>query len=118
MKLLKKHWGCWSMFLIIFGRRKWEKRPLQLGYLPYHLKTREMCDDAVRYYPCSLQHVPDWFVTHQKIKIWHDNNYVYNEEGLIKWCKGYRKRKAQKALVRVVNTCCLASIKMVGLVYG
>ena len=34
-----------------------------------HLKTQEMRDDAVGYYPYSLQHVPDWFVTHQKIRI-------------------------------------------------
>ena len=42
--------------------------PWLLKYVPDHLKTQEMCDDAVRYYPYSLEHVPDWFVKHQKIK--------------------------------------------------
>ena len=60
-----------------------------------------MCDDAVRDYLYSLQHVPYWFVTQQQIKIWYDNNYVHNNERLSKGYDGvydgYKKCKAQKA---------------------
>ena len=42
-------------------------------------------------------YVPDWFVTQGQLKLWHDNNYIYNDEGLSKWYEGYQKRKAQKA---------------------
>ena len=59
-----------------------------------------MCDDAVRYYPYSLEHVPDWFVTQQQIDKWYNNNYVHNDEGLSKWYEGYEKRKAQKASIK------------------
>ena len=81
-----------------------EEHPRMLIYVPNRFKTREMCDDAVRYYPYSLQHVPDWFLTQQQIKIWYDNNYVHNNEGLGEWYDGfyddYKKWKAQKAKIK------------------
>ena len=59
-----------------------------------------MCDDALRYYPYFLEYVPDWFVTQGQLKLWHDNNYAYNDEGLSEWYEGYQKRKAQKASIK------------------
>ena len=56
--------------------------PWLLKYVPDHLKTQEMCDNALRYYLYSLEHVPDWFAKQQKIKKWYD--YVYSDEGLIR----------------------------------
>ena len=41
-------------------------------------------------------------MTQQQIKIWRGNNYVFNDEGLIKWYEGYQKRKAQKAQIKKV----------------
>ena len=76
-----------------------EKDPWLLKDVPDHLKTRKMCEDALTYYPFSLEYVPDWFVTQGQLKLWHDNNYAYNDEGLSKWYEGYQKRKAQKASI-------------------
>ena len=59
-----------------------------------------MCDDEVRNYPFSLQFVPDWFVTQQQIKIWHDSDDWHDDNEIIEWYKGYKKRKAQKASIK------------------
>ena len=59
-----------------------------------------MCDKAARNYLFSLQFVPDWFVTHRQIDIWYDDDYVYNDNEMIKWYGGYKKRKAQKASIK------------------
>ena len=45
----------------------------------------------------SLQFVPDWFVTPEQLKIWHDDHDYYNDDELIEWYNGYKKRKHQKA---------------------
>ena len=58
--------------------------PWLIGHVPDHLKTQEMCGDAVRKRPWLLQYFPDWFVTQHQIKIWHCND---NE--LIKWYHCY-----------------------------
>ena len=58
--------------------------------LPDHFKTEEMCDKAARDYLFSLQYVPDWFVTKQQIDTWYDDDYVYNNSGMINWYDGYR----------------------------
>ena len=72
-----------------------------------------MCDEAVALHPCTLENVPDCFVREQEIGPWDDD---YHDE-LIKWYKGYQKRKTQKAQVKKrINAYCLASIKVVGLV--
>ena len=59
-----------------------------------------MCDKAVRDYIFSLQFVPDWFVTQQQIDIWYDDDYVYNDNEMIKWYDGYKARKARKAKIK------------------
>ena len=41
-----------------------------------------------------MQCVPDWFVTEQQLKIWHD------EDNFFEWYDGYQKRKAQKAQIK------------------
>ena len=33
-----------------------------------------MCDKTVEEDPCKLEFVPDWFVTLQQVKIWHDDD--------------------------------------------
>ena len=72
----------------------------QLGVVSDHLKTRETCERAVEKYPFILEFVPDWFVSQQQLKLWHDNDdYCHNNE-LIKWHAGYQKRKAQKAKIK------------------
>ena len=59
-----------------------------------------MCEKAVKKYLWLLKYFPDWFVTHQQIKIRHDNGDYCNNDELIKWYKGYQKRKAQKASIK------------------
>ena len=76
-----------------------EVDPWQLYHVPDQYKTQEMCDKAVREYPFSLPFVSDWFVTQQQIDIWYDDDYVYNDNEMIKWYDGYKKRKAQKASI-------------------
>ena len=67
---------------------------------PNHFKTQEMCDKAVRDYLFSLRFVPDWFVTFKKLNLWYDDNYVYNDNEMIKWYERYKRRKAQKASIK------------------
>ena len=47
-----------------------------------------------------LRYVPDWFVTDRQIKIWHDNDEYCNDDKLIEWYNGYKKRRAQKASIK------------------
>ena len=77
-----------------------EVDPWLLKDVPDHFKTQKMCDDAVRYYPFSLQHVPDWFVTQEQIDRWYDDKYVYDNDRMIEWYKGYKKCKAEKASIK------------------
>ena len=39
-----------------------------------------MCDEAVRDHSFSLQYVPNWFVTQQQVKIWHDDSEYYYDD--------------------------------------
>ena len=71
-----------------------------LRLVPDHLKMQGMCGKAVRDYLFSLQFVPDWFVTQQQVDILYDNDYVYNDNEMIKWYEGYKKRKAQKVKIK------------------
>ena len=71
-----------------------------LGAVPDCLKAREMCEKAIKKYLWLLKYVLDWFVTHQQIKTWHDNDDYCNDDQLIKWYDGYRKRKAQKTQIK------------------
>ena len=59
-----------------------------------------MCEKAVKKCLWLLKYVPDWFVTHQQMKIWCDDDEYCNYDKLIEWYKGYQKRKAQKAQIR------------------
>ena len=43
-------------------------------FFPDHFKTKRICDKAVAEDSCALEFVPDWFVTHQQVKIWHDDD--------------------------------------------
>ena len=55
-----------------------------------------MCDEAVASHPYTLENVPDWFVREQQIGPWDDDCH----DELIKWYKGYQKRKTQKSQVK------------------
>ena len=59
-----------------------------------------MCDKAVKIGPSSWEYVPDWFVTQGQVKTWHDDDDYCNDNELIKWYDGYKKRKAQKAQIK------------------
>ena len=56
-----------------------------------------MCNKVVRMDPWLLNNVPDWFVTQEEVKLWHDDNDFYDDDEIIEWYDGYQKRKAQKA---------------------
>ena len=52
-------------------------------------------------YALSLQFIPDWFVTQQQEKIWHDDDYYYyDDDEIIEWYDSYKKRKAKKAQIK------------------
>ena len=69
--------------------------------MPDNLKTQNMCDDAVGGGdPYSLQFIPDWFVTEEKIEIGSDEDDYCNYDGIIKWHDGYKKQKVQKASIK------------------
>ena len=72
----------------------------QLKDVPNHFKTEEMCTKAVRYYLFSLQFVPGWFVTQQQIDVWYDDDYVYNDNEMIKWYNDYKAQKVQKVKIK------------------
>ena len=57
--------------------------PWSLQVVPDCLKTREMGEKADKKYLWLLKYVPDWFVTNQQLKIWHDNNKSCNDDKLI-----------------------------------
>ena len=84
-------------------KRVVEEKPRLLKYVPDWFKTKEICDKAVSHDPSSLQFVSDWFVTQQQVKLWHDDDDHCNNEELINWYNGYKKRKAQKAKIRWIN---------------
>ena len=77
--------------------KKVDIKPRLLPLVPDRLKTQEMCEKAVEKYLWLLKDVPDWFLTHQQIKIWHDNDDYCNDDELIEWYNVYKKRKIQKA---------------------
>ena len=58
-----------------------------------------MCHNAVRKGPFPLQYVPDWFVTQQQVKIWHDDSKYHDKDRLIERYDGYEKRRALKMQV-------------------
>ena len=74
--------------------------PCLLEHVSDHLKTQEMCNKAFWEDTISLQYIPDWFVTQQQVKLWHDTDDYCNDDKLIEWYDGYKKRKAQKAKIK------------------
>ena len=79
-------------------------RPWLIGNIPDHFKTQEMCERAVEVDPSFLRFVPDWFVSQEQLKLWHDGDdwlirWWYNNR-FIKWYDSYKKRKAQKAKIK------------------
>ena len=75
----------------------WEE-PYTLECVPDQYITRGMHNEVVCGRPRLLKYMPDWFVTQEDEALWHD--YVYSDEGLIKWYDGYQKRKAQKVSIK------------------
>ena len=76
-----------------------------------------MCDKAVEEDSCALELVPDWFVTHEQVKIWHDEKY-YDDYEIIVWYDGYKKTQGSKSKnKRRALTQCLAPIKILELVH-
>ena len=39
-------------------------------------------------------------MTHGQVKLWHDDYYYCNDDWLIEWYDGYKKRTAQKAKIK------------------
>ena len=75
-----------------------------IGHFPDHFKRQDMCNEAVELDPFFLRFVPDWFVSQEQLKLWHDGDdwlirWWYNNR-LIKWYDRYEKRKAQKAKIK------------------
>ena len=68
-----------------------------LKYVLDSFKAQDMCDKAVARSIFLLKFVTDWFVTQQQVKLWHD--YCDNDR-LIEWYDGYKKRKAQKEKIK------------------
>ena len=40
-----------------------------------YFKMQEICDKTVRVDSSSLQYVPNWCVTWERVYMWHDNYY-------------------------------------------
>ena len=59
-----------------------------------------MCDAAVSEDPYYLQYVPDWFVTQEQVKIWHDDNNYCDDDEIVERHDEYKKRKAQKMHIK------------------
>ena len=77
-----------------------EVDPWQLGDVPGHFKTQEIRNEAVHMEPYALRFVPDWFVMQGKVKLWHHGDDYFNDDELIKWYLGHKKRKTQKAKMK------------------
>ena len=88
------------LYLICIKVKDVDIEPRSLAVVPDRFKIREMFEKAVKKYQWLLKYVPDWFVTHQQIKIWHDNDDYCNDDELIEWYDGYKVRKAQKASIK------------------
>ena len=39
----------------------------------------------------SLEYVPDWLVTQKQIELWHDDDYFYDDDEIIKWTRWLSK---------------------------
>ena len=61
-----------------------ENESENLKFVPDYLKMQGLCE-VVQKRPCLLEYLPDWFVTLQQLKIWHDDDEYCNDDKLIKW---------------------------------
>ena len=43
---------------------------------------------------------PDWFVMQSQTQLWHDDGEYCDDDKLVEWYDGYKKRKAQKASIK------------------
>ena len=77
-----------------------ETNPWQVKYSSNHFKIQEKCNKAVRMDPWLLNYVPDWFAMQGQIKLWHDDDYHFNDNEIIEWYEGHQKRKVQKAKIK------------------
>ena len=77
-----------------------QRHPGLLWPVPDQYKTQEMCDKAVEEDLGLLEYVPDWFVTQQQVELWHDDDDYCNNNEMIRWYDGYKKREAQKAKIK------------------
>ena len=68
-----------------------------LKYVLDSFKAQDMCDKTVARSIFLLKFVPDWFVTQQQVKLWHDYCDI---DRLIEWYDGYKKREAQKEKIK------------------
>ena len=60
--------------------------PRLLLFVSNKYKTREMYEKAVEDGLWTLIYVPDWSVTQELIKIWHDNDdHCIDDDELFKW---------------------------------
>ena len=55
---------------------------------------------AVEVDPSFLQLVPDWFVTQEQLKLWHGSDDWHDDDEVIGWHDGYKKRKVQNAKIK------------------
>ena len=74
--------------------------PFILWYIPDNLKTQGMCIRAVERGLTLLEYVPDWFGARGQIDLWHNDDYWHDDNKLIRWYEGYKKRKDQKAKLK------------------
>ena len=84
------------IYLIRIKAKDVDIEPRFLIFVPDHFKTRRMCEKAVKKHLWLLKYVLDWFVTHQQIKIWHDNDDYWNDDERIEWYKSYHKNTRPK----------------------
>ena len=66
--------------------------------VPDHLKTQEMCIEAVHKKPYALRYVVHWFMTQEQIDLWDDNIFFKRQKA--EWYEGYQRRKSQKAKIK------------------
>ena len=74
--------------------------PYLLASVPNCFKAPKMCDKAVRKECFSLFFLSDWFVTEQQVNYLRDDDDDLYDNRLIEWYEGYKKRKAQKTLIK------------------
>ena len=72
------------------------REPCSLAFVLDHFKNREMCEKAFKKYLWLLKYVPDWFVTHQQLKTWHDNNDYCNDDDMMSLSSGMMVIKSER----------------------